>query len=656
MKSQKSKKKRIGSPKAKKPRTVNYWLNVLPHDLWLKVRRGETISHALQNANIDLEGDCGGLVKCGKCRVKVLTSLDFPSEREVNDLLDASEINQGIRLACSTKIEKDLAVYVGESSPHQEYCQILKSGDTPIIELDPLIDKQLVDLTPGHQNEGLSDLERIRLELGPEYKGLNASLTCLQGLPEMLKKTGYYGTAVMHGNSLLHWQGYEDATRNFGLVFDLGTSTLVGKLISLVDGRQIAAISRLNSQIKYGTDVISRIQHVEEHSDGLMLMHDLMIKDLNIIVERLLEVSGLKADDIFVAVAAGNTTMQHFVLSIDPSGIAEAPFTPVLRDGIIVNAKDAGLKLHPMAMLYVMPTKSGYIGGDLISVILASKAAEQDDEMVLGLDLGTNGEIFLGNRKRLMTCSAAAGPALEGARITHGMIAKAGAIEGVRFINGKIYYREIGNIKPVGICGSGLVDLVAVLLNCGIIDNEGLISPPGKGPAAALRSRVIEKDGVYDFLVASEKESHTKKPIYLTQKDVRELQLAKSAIASGVQTLMQDMGVGLHDISRIYLAGALGNFINPYSAMRIGLLPMVDPGIITLPGNAASIGASMVLLSKSYWGWVNELVEFIEHVELSCRLDFTEHFISNMDFPKKGPQWEKRTGESGFEQAELKGL
>jgi uncharacterized 2Fe-2S/4Fe-4S cluster protein (DUF4445 family) len=656
MKSSKKRKKRIGSPKSGKSRKVNYWLNVLPHDLWLKVRRGETVLHALQKANIDLEGDCGGLVKCGKCKVKVLTSTDFPSEREVKDLLDGGEIIQGIRLACGTKINKDLAVYVGESNTQQEYFQILKAGETPVIELEPLIEKQLVDLTPDSQSEWLSDLERIRLELGPEYKGLKASLHCLQGLPDMLRETGYHGAAVLHNDSLMDWQGYEEATRSYGLVFDLGTSTLVGKLISMIDGRQVAAISRLNGQIKYGTDVISRIQYVKEHPEGLNLMHTIMMEDLNLIVKRLLEVSGLKPKDIFVAVAAGNTTMQHFLLSLDPSGIAEAPFTPVLTDGVIVNARDAGLMLHPVAMLYVMPTKSGYIGGDLISVILASQAAEQEDEIVLGLDLGTNGEIFLGNRKRLLTCSAAAGPALEGARITHGTIARAGAIEGVRFINGKFYYKEIGNIKPVGICGSGLVDLIAVLMNCGIIDNEGLIRPPDEGPALGLSPRVFEKGGVYNFLVASEKESHHKNPIYLTQKDVRELQLAKSAIAAGVQTLVKEMGIGLQDIDRIYLAGALGNFINPYSAMRIGLLPMVDPGIINLAGNAASTGASMVLLSKAYWRWANELVQFIEHVELSCRKDFIGHFISNLDFPEKGPPWERRTGEAESQAAGLMGL
>jgi len=270
-----------------------------------------------------------------------------------------------------------------------------------------------------------------------------------------------------------------------------------------------------------------------------------------------------------------------------------------------------------------------------MSTILASGALEQEDEMILGLDLGTNGEIFLGNGRRLMTCSAAAGPAFEGANISYGMIAKTGAIEGFRIDDGLFRYNIIGNIKPKGICGSGLVDLVAVLLHCGIVDHEGLIQPAQGESEVDLTERVVEGSGVYSFLIASEEESNDQLPIYLNQKDVRELQLAKGAVAAGIRTLMDEMGVGVGDISRVYLAGALGNYVNPSSAIRIGLIPMVSADSITSLGNAATTGASMVLLSKDYWQTANELVEFIEHVELSSRLDFNRYFIEHMDFPRE---------------------
>lgn len=610
----------------------NVWLNVLPDQLWFRVRRGRTLWEALQATDVNLEGDCGGLGKCGKCKIKVGSALGPPTQEE-QELLEEDELSQGIRLACRTKIKKDLMVYVGEPSPEAEFHQILKSGQRPILHLDPLIDLRLVTPAPILQDEGMADLDRIKFILGPEFHTLTASLHCLRTLPEALQRAQFDGAVVIHENSLLAWKEWGKLGRRYGLAFDLGTTTLVGKLISLLDTREVAVISRLNSQFKFGSNIVSRLQYVNDHPDGLQVLHDLMIRDLNQITARLLEVGNLEPDDILIAVAAGNTTMQHFLLKLPPLGIAKAPFTPVLTDGLIIKSAEIGLNFHPEAMLYVMPTRSGYVGGDMIGVILASGVAGQEEKMILGLDLGTNGEIFLGNAKRIMTCSAAAGPALEGARISHGMIAKTGAIEGVRVNDGRIFYRVIGNTKPKGLCGSGVVDLVAVLLHCGVIDHEGVILPPDQEQSADFHTRIIKRGDVYDFLVASPEESYDGKPIYLTQKDVRELQLAKGAIASGVQTLVDEMGIGVDEIDEIHLAGALGNYVNPYSAIRIGLLPMVDPGIIKSLGNGALTGASMVLLSRSHWPEANAIADFIDHIELSSRRDFNEYFIEKLDFP-----------------------
>jgi uncharacterized 2Fe-2S/4Fe-4S cluster protein (DUF4445 family) len=632
-KNKKKKRRSFSLPPPRKQKRRHVWLKVLPEDLWLKVRRGKTIFEALQKTKVELEGDCGGLGKCGKCKVKVLSSIGPPS-MEGKELLKEEEIGQGVRLACRTKLKKDLTIQVGEAEEEVTYYQILKVGHRPIFYLDPLLDKKLVTLTPERQNGGLADFERIKLALGPEYQDLKAVLQCLRTLPEMLAKTEFHGAAVVHDKTMIAWQPWEEGGRRYGLVFDLGTSTLVGKLVSLLDGKEIAAISRLNSQSKFGTNVISRLQYIKEESGGLRILNNLLVKDLNFITNRLLEVGGLKPTDVFIAVAAGNTTMQHLLLSLDPSGIAQAPFAPVATDGMIVKTAEVGLHLRPEALLYVMPTRSGYIGGDLISAVIASGAAEQDDLMILGMDLGTNGEIFLGNRKRLLTCSAAAGPALEGAKISHGMIAKAGAIEGVSSGNGELQYRVISNISPKGICGSGLVDLVAVLLHAGVIDHEGLIRAGWEGGENSLDSKIVQRSGVYDFVVASPEESHNGRAIYLTQKDVRELQLAKGAVAAGIRTLMDEMGVGVEDIGRVYLAGALGNYVHPMSAMRIGLIPEVRPGIIQSLGNAASTGASMVLLSKAYWQMANELGQSIEHIELSTRNDFNDYFIESLNFPE----------------------
>jgi len=609
-------------------------LNVLPHDLWLKVRRGKTVWEALAKEDVELEGDCGGLGKCGKCKIKVISSLGKPSEEE-RELLDEEELKQGIRLACRTKIKKDLVIYTEETDTEMEYFQILKSGQRPLVTVDPLVHCQAVTLSPYPENDGLSSMGRIKLAMGARYQDLKASLHSLRTLPDIMEGTKFHGIAVLYDDFLLACRSEEKADCCYGLIFDLGTSTLVGKLISLPDGDEVAVVSCLNSQFKHGTNLISRLQYIKEYTDGLRVLHNLLIRDLNRITRRLIEASGIEPNDVFVAVAAGNTTMQHILLNLNPLGIAKAPFSPVVTDGLVLKASDVSLMLHPEALFHVMPAKTGYIGGDLISTILASGAVEQEDEIILGLDLGTNGEIFLGNGKRLMTCSAAAGPAFEGANISHGMIAKTGAIEGFSIDDGLLRYNIIGNIKPKGICGSGLVDLVAVLLHCGIVDHEGVIQPAQGEPETALNERVIDNSGVCNFLIASEEESYDQMPIYLTQKDVRELQLAKGAVAAGIRTLMDEMGIGVGDISRVYLAGALGNYVNPFSAIRIGLIPMVSRDIIASLGNAATTGASMVLLSKAYWQTANELVEFIEHVELSSRLDFNRYFIEHMDFPRE---------------------
>jgi uncharacterized 2Fe-2S/4Fe-4S cluster protein (DUF4445 family) len=629
-------------PESKRRQQRYVWLNVLPDDIWVKVRPGKTLWEALQNTNIYLEGECGGLGKCGKCKVRVLsTGIGRPSVEEER-LLDRDEIDQGVRLACRTPVHGDMVVSTAESEVKEEYFQILSTSHVgpavhrPPLRLKPLVEKRGVAFSSDLQYEWLSDLDRIRIEMGPEHQDLKATLGCLLTLHDMLIQTKHSGTAVFHNNTLLAWQTREEIDRQYGLVFDVGTSTVVGKLINMLNGTEVAVASCLNSQYKYGPDVISRLNYIMENPKGLGRLHNLILRDLNRITRSLLKTARVTPAEIFVAVAAGNSTMQHIMLGLDPSGIAQAPFAPILTDGLVVEARDVGLELHSEALCYAMPIKSGYIGGDLVSVILASGAAEQDAEIILGMDLGTNGEILLGNRKRLMTCSAAAGPALEGARISHGMIASAGAIEGVSLEEGKLQYKVIGNVSPIGICGSGLVELVAVLINVGIISPDGLIQRSRRKIARELNPRVTRYRGVKRFLVASAEESGDGKPIYLSQRDVREVQLAKAAIAAGIHTLMDQMEVAVTDIDRVYFAGALGNYVNPERAMDIGLIPPFPPDRVASLGNAASTGAMMVMLNEEYWHMANELAKSIEHIELSSRLDFNQHFVENMDFPRGG--------------------
>jgi len=629
--------KRNKRPGRRRRKVNDVWLHVLPDDSWFHVPRGETVWDALQSSDVELAGQCNGLGRCGKCRIKVLSEKEEPSDEE-KAFLDDDELEQGIRLACRTRVDHDIAISTRETDETTEYVHILTTSHVPAeryvppSQLEPLIDKRLVTVPFSIQNEGLSNLDLIKLGLGPEYSDLTASLHCLRTLSRSPDDSQYHGVAVLHDRCLLDWQDEESLDRRYGLVYDLGTSTIVGKLFSLLDGNEVAVSSCLNSQKRHGSDVISRLHYCREHPRGLKRLQSLMLRDLKQLTGNLLSIAGIEADDVFIAVAAGNTTMQHLLLGLSPTGIAEAPFSPVVTDGLIVSAAGAGLHLHPAALLYTLPMKSGYIGGDLLSFILASGVAEQKDEIILGLDLGTNGEVFLGNGERLLTCSAAAGPALEGARISHGMIARAGAIEGASLEDGEIRYRVIGNVRPEGICGSGLVDLVAVLLDCGVIDQDGLIRASRQSRARNLNTRVVARAGAKAFLVASAEESSHNRPIYLTQRDVREFQLAKGAIAAGIRTLMDELHIVVDDIDRVYLAGALGNYVDIHSALRTGLIPGVSPEIVTSLGNAASTGAALVLLVKGYWQTAAEISRFIEHIELSWRFDFNQYFIEHMSF------------------------
>jgi uncharacterized 2Fe-2S/4Fe-4S cluster protein (DUF4445 family) len=635
-KSKKAKKKKrpYRTAPAARNKKVN-WLNVLPDDIWVRVKHGRTIYEALQKTNLDLDSECGGLGTCGKCKVRIITPIGPAGEQE-RKLLTPAELEGGIRLACQTRIKKTLAVHSGTKHDPTEMFQILKHGYEQEIEIDPLLDIVPLALRPPDLQDAASDFNRVRHALGPLYADLKITHSCLSSLYRNLRSTAFFGEALLHRRCMLAWSPKGSPNGRYGLIFDIGTTTLVGKLIDLENGREKGVISRLNSQIQYGTNVIRRIQYIRETRKGFMRLRRLLIRDLNAIARRLAEAGGITTRNIFVAVAAGNTTMQHILMGLDPSGIAEAPFVPVVTEGVTFPTRLLDLDLNPDAMLYVLPSKSGYIGGDLMGFILSSGVAELEGKIVLGLDMGTNGEIFLGNRSRVLTCSAAAGPALEGARITHGMIAKSGAIESVYVDNQQLKYKVIGNINPKGICGSGLVGLVAVLLHFGVIDPEGLIGPKQIDEAGKLfASRLVrsEHSDIQHFLVASPEASFDGRTILLHQKDVRELQLAKGAVAAGIEILMQRLGITAGDIDQIYLAGALGNYVHPLSAMRIGLIPRVDPKKVVTMGNAAAAGAAMALVSKKKWQQLRTIADQVEHVELSLHPGFDDLFVAAMDFP-----------------------
>ena len=426
----------------------------------------------------------------------------------------------------------------------------------------------------------------------------------------------------------------EEAVRgNYGLAFDLGTTTLVGTILHTVSGRDLAISSRMNPQAIYGDDVISRISVVKSSPEGLEKLHRQVVGAINEMIDELTERAKVKRADIHKMTVAGNSTMQHIFLKVSPESLGSLPFSLVVEEGVEIKADKLGVRIDPEGVIFIFPNIAGFVGGDTVAVILAT-GLFRSKEIKLIVDIGTNGEIVLGNRKRLLAASTAAGPAFEGARISRGMRASPGAVEKV-VINEGVEINVVGDIPPFGICGSGLIDAAAELLGAGIIDRSGKIisrsALQGKVPDLLLR-RVVEEGTGSKFLLVERELTQDKHPLFITQKDVRELQLAKGAIAAGIKILKKELGIGDKDVAQILLAGAFGNFIRRRQAKRIGLIPDLPSERIRFIGNAASSGAKLALLSRELRKEAEIIFRETEYIELSGRPDFQEEFAQAMSF------------------------
>ncbi len=425
----------------------------------------------------------------------------------------------------------------------------------------------------------------------------------------------------------------ETAKENYGLAFDLGTTTLVGTILHTVSGRDLAISSRMNPQSIYGDDVISRLNFVKTSPRGLEELHCRVVGIVNRMIDELTERAKVKRENIHKMTVAGNSTMQHIFLKVSPESLGSLPFSLTVKEGREIKAEKLGVRINPEGDIFIFPNIAGFVGGDTVSVILAS-GLFQSEEIKLMVDIGTNGEIVLGNRDRLLAASTAAGPAFEGARISQGMRASPGAIEKV-VINEDVKINVIGDIAPSGICGTGLIDAVAEMLRVGIIDKSGRIIPRSllKGKIShSLFHRVVEEGRNNKFLLAEGEFSQNKQPLFITQKDVRELQLAKGAITAGITILKKELGIEDKNISQILLAGAFGNFIRRRQAKMIGLIPDLPSEKITFIGNAASSGAKLALLSGELKKEAETISRKTEYIELSSRPDFQEEFIQAMSF------------------------
>ncbi len=595
------------------------------------VEKGTSLLEAAARAGVAVEGNCGGKGTCGKCKVKLTQNNPAPPTGAEKKFLSSGELKAGWALACQRAASEEAFVEVPEQSDAFRR-KISLSEDDSAVKPEPALSKIALTLERPTVQDQTPDLERLLAAL-PD-NGVEVSPRLLPALPKILRQERFAVTAVLTAEKLLAVEPGRTADRLFGMAFDIGTTTIMGSLHDLNSGKALAVGAATNPQNVYGADVISRITYASGEENGLEKMQRKVMEALNQIIENLAEKAGIKPQEIYEAVAVGNTTMSHLFLGIDPTYLAPAPFIPAYRRPLTMEAAEIGLAINPVGEVTVLPNIAGYVGSDTVGVILATGLDQRRDRCAV-IDIGTNGELALAAGGRILSCSTAAGPAFEGAQIKHGMRAADGAIEAVRIEEGEVVLEIIGNAAPRGICGSGLIDAAAALLDAGVIDPSGrLVDPETTGAQLPpqLKSRLRRGKGGFEFLLAGKGSEE----ILLTQSDLRELQLAKGAIYAGLQILLKEAGLTESDLDEVLLAGAFGNYIRKESARGIGLLPGLPLEQITPVGNAAGRGARMTLISKTERARAFALSDLVEHVELSTRPDFQDAFIKALSFKKVG--------------------
>jgi len=608
---------------------AKYNVTFKPDSKTVAVEQGTTITKAAASAEIIIDSPCGGEGRCGKCKVIVSAqSIQPPSEAEEKFLSD-EELKEGYRLACQTPITCDMTVTVPEDSRVAE-SQILSAGKGQDVELHPNISKIYMKLTEQTLDNQIADLTNLKSALGVELPEITADLSVLRKLPEVIRESDFKVTAVLDGNRLMEIEPGDTTGKKYGLAIDIGTTTVVCTVVDLNKGSDMAVASALNTQAVHGADVISRINYSVENENGLSEMSDRVIQVINQITEYACTEAGVNPDNVYEVTIVGNTTMTHLFLGIPAGNLALLPYVAAVSDPTEATASQLGLKANPRANVYVLPNIAGFVGADTVGVILAS-ALDKSDSIKLAIDIGTNGEVALGSRDRLLTCSCAAGPAFEGAMITHGMRAAPGAIERVRLEDSPICSVIRGG-KAIGICGSGLIDAVAEMLRVGIIDFTGrMMSADEVDLPTGLKECLKENDEYKRYFVLRKS---NEREVVITQKDIRQVQLAKGAIQAGVRILMNTLGIELDDISEVLMAGAFGNYIRGENAIRLGLIPDFPLEKVNFIGNAAAVGAKMALMSREARENARKISENTEYVELAMDANFQNEFMEAMTFPE----------------------
>ncbi len=621
-------------------------------------RRGRTapgtpLLDAARDAGVEIESICGGRIVCGKCKVRIedghFSKHNITSSKANVTPVGADEAAyleehglDGYRLSCACRVTGDVLVSVPEESQARKQV-VRKRAEERAIELDPAVRQHYVEIAPPLLEAPRGDWERLQDALAEQWDlhDLTLDPTLLRDLQSRLRDGKWNATVTLwHNREVLDVRpGYAEGA--YGLAVDIGSTTIAGHLVDLRTGAILATESMMNPQVTYGEDLMSRVSYAMEHDDGLNVMHRAVIKALNTLAGRAVAQAGLKISDVYEAVLVGNTVMHHILLGIDPVELGNAPFALAIEDALDVKARDLGLRLNTAANVHVLPLVAGHVGADNVGVFLA-EAPHQQDVLELIIDIGTNGEILLGNREQVLSASSPTGPAFEGAQISHGMRAAPGAIERVRIDpdTREPRFKIIGDerwsnewpadgagegVRASGICGSGIIEAVAELYLAGIIRADGRIDPANEHP------RVVREGRRASYLLATAEETSTGQPIFVTQLDVRNIQLGKAALYAGAKLLMNRMGV--EQVERIKLAGAFGSYISPLHAMVLGMIPNCPLGDVYAVGNAAGDGARIALLNVARRAEAPQNARWIKYVETAVEPEFQQEFVAAMHLP-----------------------
>ena len=605
-------------------------IRFLPQNKVVDAAIGSCLMQVARDAFIDIESSCSGKGTCGKCLVQLVDGgADEPRPEEIKHI-SGENLAQGVRLACRLKVTgmADYRVLGVGGKKHR----ILSEGLMPVFSLNPNICKKYIELEKPKLEDSLDDVSRLERAFGFSFAE-KLPLSLLQQIPGVLRSGGFKATIVFAGDDVIGIEPGDTTSLCYGAAVDIGTTTVVVSLVNLVTGEELAACTMINPQKNHGLDVLSRIQHVREHPGGLDELSRMIRECIDSLIGEACRDAELERRNIYEISVAANSTMMHFFLGVDPSGIGKSPYVPSFTRGVNVTARELGLSISPFGTVYCLPSVSAYIGADIVAGILCAELADKD-ERALFIDIGTNGEIAFSSKEKICSCSCAAGPALEGMNISCGMRAANGAIEKV-FIDGDVEVHTIGGKAAVGLCGSGIIDAVGELIKAGVVEPSGRFVKLQPGDAPPWAHRLQHGDGPTSFILSAGKNGHG--PIAITQKDIRQVQLAKGAILSGILVLLSKLGIGLQDIDRVYIAGAFGFHVRMESFARMGVIPTELLDRVSLIGNSSKSGAILCLLSKEKREEAARLARKIDYTELSCFPDYDKLFTKCLSFPSVGP-------------------